>query len=170
MQLSRKEFLTVTTIGALGSVAAASVFDRAEAGPRVDTDPLPTDEKKGNDIKGITSAVVDFIATADLRAFSPDVIGMGRRCLIDGLGVILAGSTVHGSGIVRDYVKSATEKAEATVLGPETFVASSALAALANGASGHAMDWDDTQLSRLPGGWLSLSVCRSPAPSFLRLF
>jgi 2-methylcitrate dehydratase PrpD len=150
VHLTRKQFLDLTALGALGSGAAGSMRDRLEAHPLVDTAAPSVDEKKGNDIKGITSAVVDFITTANLQTFPPDVVGMGKRCLIDGFGVVLAGSTVRGSAIVREYVKAATEKSEASVLGPKTFAASAALAALANGASGHAMDWDDTQLSTTP--------------------
>ena len=75
---------------------------------------------------------------------------MAKRCLIDGFGVILAGSTVRGSAIVRQYIKATTDKKDATALGPEKLMATAALAALANGASGHAMDYDDTQLSTTP--------------------
>ena len=79
-----------------------------------------------------------------------DVRLQAKRCLIDGLGCVLAGSTVHGSAIVRDFVKASGARAEATVLGPEGIAATAAQAALANGASGHAMDYDDTQLSTTP--------------------
>jgi 2-methylcitrate dehydratase PrpD len=91
--------------------------------------------------------VVDFITKARLQEFSSDVIAAGKRCVIDGLGVTLAGSTTRGSGILRDYVRLGDQAADATVLGPEAFRASSASAALLNGASGHALDFDDTQLS-----------------------
>src|SRR5204862_269181 len=72
------------------------------------------------------------------------------RCLIDGFGVILAGATVHGSAIVREHVKASASRAESTLLGPERMSATAAQAALANAASGHAMDYDDTQLSTTP--------------------
>ena len=39
---------------------------------------------------------------------------------------------------------------ESTVFGPAKLLATAAQAALANGASGHAMDYDDTQLSSTP--------------------
>ena len=73
-----------------------------------------------------------------------------KRCLIDGFGVVLAGATVHGSAIVREQIKASGAQNGATVLGPEKIVATAAHAALANGASGHAMDYDDTQLSTTP--------------------
>jgi 2-methylcitrate dehydratase PrpD len=97
-----------------------------------------------------TRAVVDFITKARWSDFPADAIALAKRCVIDGIGVTLAGSSTHGSAILREYVRSNTECAEATVLGIESFRCSAASAALANGASGHAMDFDDTQLSASP--------------------
>ena len=94
----------------------------------------------------VTGDVVRFI-TRDRFDFPPEAIRLAKRCVIDGLGVMLAGSTTRGSGIVHDYVRSSQGVGEATVLGSNTFKTSAAAAALANGASGHALDWDDTQLS-----------------------
>jgi 2-methylcitrate dehydratase PrpD len=97
--------------------------------------------------------VVDFIIRTRFEQIPERAIVEAKRCLIDGLGVVLAGSTVRGSMIVRDYVRSGgdpTTGGGATILGPDRMSASAAHAALANGASGHAMDYDDTQLSNAP--------------------
>jgi 2-methylcitrate dehydratase PrpD len=63
---------------------------------------------------------------------------------------MLAGSTMHGSALIRDYVRSVSEKKEATAIGADAFATSAAQAALINAGSGHAMDYDDTQLSTTP--------------------
>ena len=97
-----------------------------------------------------TDAVVDFITRVRWADFPPEAVALGKRCVIDGAGVVLAGSTTRGSGILRDYIRANYAGADATVLGSETFRSSAAAAALANGASGHAMDFDDTQLSSSP--------------------
>lgn len=94
-----------------------------------------------------TQAVVDFIGHVRLKELPPDVIAVGKRCVLDGLGVMVAGSTTRGSEILRDYVRQSDRSAEATVFGPQSVRASAASAALLNGASGHALDYDDTQLS-----------------------
>src|SRR5688500_8132282 len=94
-----------------------------------------------------TAAVVDFITQARWPDFPPQAVALAKRCVIDGVGVMLAGSTTRGSGILRDYIRTSDETSEATVFAPEAFRTSAASAALANGASGHAMDFDDTQLS-----------------------
>jgi 2-methylcitrate dehydratase PrpD len=103
-----------------------------------------------NQLGGTTRAVVDFITRARWQSFPDDAVGIAKRCVIDGLGVILAGSTTTGSTILRDHVRATNAGAGATVLADRPFQTSAPAAALANGASGHAMDWDDTQLSTTP--------------------
>ena len=94
-----------------------------------------------------TGAVVEFITQARWRDFPPDAIALAKRCVIDGLGVMLAGSTTRGSAILREHIRAGGGSAEATVLAQEPFRTSVRAAALLHGASGHAMDFDDTQLS-----------------------
>ncbi len=106
--------------------------------------------KDRGSLTSATKAVVDFIIQSDLESFPKEAVGQAKRCLIDGLGVILAGSTDESSIILRNQVRSQGGRKEATVLGTETFRAPAALAARANGTSGHAMDYDDTQLSNSP--------------------
>src|SRR5205085_2232316 len=111
----------------------------------------PTPKKlEGAAIKGATAAVTKFIVETRLSAMPAEVVEQGKRCLVDGIGVVLAGSTMHGSAIIRDYVRGVSEKKEATAVGAEGFMASAASAALINAGSGHAMDYDDTQLSTTP--------------------
>ncbi|MGH7364394.1 MAG: MmgE/PrpD family protein, partial [Candidatus Methylomirabilales bacterium] len=66
--------------------------------------------------------------------------------LLDGLGVTLAGSTEKGSRILQGHLREAGGKKEASVLGTRLLLPAH-MAALANGAAGHAMDYDDTQLA-----------------------
>src|SRR4051812_36671336 len=103
-----------------------------------------------NEQRSVTEAVARFITTTHKQDIPADSVALTKRCVIDGLGVILAGSTTPGSAIVRDYIRTRDGVAEATVFGSEPFRTGAASAALANGASGHAMDWDDTQLSTTP--------------------
>src|SRR4051794_135126 len=87
---------------------------------------------------GATAAVADFICRTPAGAFSDRAIAEAKRCLIDGFGVILAGATVEGSRIVRDYVKASSASGVSTILGAARTASSAAAAALANAASGHA--------------------------------
>jgi 2-methylcitrate dehydratase PrpD len=94
-----------------------------------------------------TEAVVDFIAGARWPDFPSDAVSLAKRCVIDGLGVMLAGSATRASAILREYTRAGDGRADATVFAPEPFRTGAASAALLNGTSGHALDWDDTQLS-----------------------
>jgi 2-methylcitrate dehydratase PrpD len=94
-----------------------------------------------------TGAVVEFIGAARFDGFPREAIAIAKRCIIDGLGVLLAGSTQAAGEILRAHVGGADTRDESTVLGPAPFKTGAASAALANGTSGHALDWDDTQLA-----------------------
>jgi 2-methylcitrate dehydratase PrpD len=98
----------------------------------------------------VTQAVVDFVTNASIDSFPEDVIEQGKRCVVDGIGVTLAGSVSSAGEIVRQQIKTMSSQGNATVLGPEHLSVPAALAARANGLAGHALDFDDTQLSRYP--------------------
>jgi 2-methylcitrate dehydratase PrpD len=98
----------------------------------------------------VTDAVVEFIASTAFDALPAAAVGTGKRCIIDGLGVMLAGSTQEAGRILREYVQETDGLAEATAFGPRAFRTGAASAALVNGTSGHALDWDDTQLAASP--------------------
>jgi 2-methylcitrate dehydratase PrpD len=94
-----------------------------------------------------TGAVVDFVRGTRFPAFPAEAVAIAKRCIIDGLAVTLAGSTQDAGEIVRAHVQATDTRADATVLGRKPFKTGTGAAALANGTSGHALDWDDTQLA-----------------------
>jgi 2-methylcitrate dehydratase PrpD len=94
-----------------------------------------------------TGAVVEFISRARLAEFPSDAVAIAKRCIIDGLGVLLAGSTQDAGRILCEHVRGADARSDATVFGLAPFKTGAAAAALVNGTSGHALDWDDTQLA-----------------------
>jgi 2-methylcitrate dehydratase PrpD len=151
MRLNRKQFLELVASGAAASVAAVTVGGASEA--RAQTASGASAAKKevrGTAIKGTTAAVQHFIATSSLREMPADVVAQGKRCMIDGFGVLLAGSAADGSRILRQYAMKSSGSKESTVLGREPISVSAAHAALANAGSAHALDYDDTQLSTTP--------------------
>ncbi|MBZ5557332.1 MAG: MmgE/PrpD family protein [Acidobacteriia bacterium] len=135
--MTREQFLKLCATGTVGALAAPVAAARQPSTPRA----FPA---------GVTAAVVAFIQQSRFDRMPANAIAEAKRCLVDGFGVILAGATVRGSAIVRDYVKATSAQGASTVLGPDRMSAAAAHAALANGASGHAMDYDDTQLSTTP--------------------
>ncbi len=97
-----------------------------------------------------TEAVVEFVTGSTLKGMPGEALSVARQCVTDGLGVILAGSTTVGSAILRDYVRTTAGASEATTFGAGVLRCGAAAAALVNAAAGHAMDYDDTQLSSTP--------------------
>jgi 2-methylcitrate dehydratase PrpD len=141
MRLNRKQFLQVTAVSLAGGVRLSAQTSSPVRAKK---------EVRGNAIKGTTDAVRTFIASANLRQMPANVVSEGKRCLIDNVGVLLAGSTAEGSRILREYAQKSNGVKEATVLGRSPVMVSAAHAALANAGSAHALDYDDTQLSTTP--------------------
>ena len=111
-----------------------------------------------------TAAVADFIVETSLGDFSEALIAEGRRCVTDGVGVMLAGSADRCSGIVQEQIAAQGGHGEAAILGRSGFRAPAALAARANGTAGHAPDFDDTQLSNAPDRIFGLLTHPTVAP------
>ncbi len=95
---------------------------------------------------GVTAEIVSFVCKTKFNDIPEEVVGLARGFVLDGLGVILSGSTERGAKILHDYVRKMGGNKECTVFGAR-FKAPAPKAALSNGVSGHAMDYDDTQLS-----------------------
>lgn len=95
----------------------------------------------------ITEEVANFVVTVKNEDFPPEVQHIAKRCIIDGVGVILAGSTEPCAQILRNYVLSVEGKKESSIMGKGKIQGPTHFAALVNGTAGHAMDWDDTVLS-----------------------
>jgi len=99
---------------------------------------------------GVTEEVSGFIVSSGYECFPPKAVELAKRCIIDGLGVMVAGMREPSVQIVREYVHAAGGVQESTLLGRGRERAPAHLAALVNGIAGHAMDWDDTALSTTP--------------------
>ena len=95
---------------------------------------------------GVTAEIVSFVTRTKFNDVPEEIVGLAKGFVLDGLGVILAGTTERGSKILHAYVRQMGGKQECTILGTG-FKAPAPKAALSNGVSGHAMDYDDTQLS-----------------------
>jgi 2-methylcitrate dehydratase PrpD len=98
----------------------------------------------------ITDEVVAFVTEAAFSDFPAEAIRIGKRCILDGLGLMLAGSAQDCTRIVREFSLQDGQESRATAFGKHSVKLSATLAALVNGTAGHAMDWDDTQLSTTP--------------------
>ena len=91
-----------------------------------------------------------FIFALDFEDLPSKAVETAKRCVIDGTAAILAGSTEPCSDILRQYATVSGGHPEATTLGVDSIRVPLQTAALINGTAGHALDWDDTALSREP--------------------
>jgi len=93
---------------------------------------------------GLTRYVSEFIVNTKYEDIPEDVIALGKKTLLDGFGLALAGSASVVSPVVRQYIATLGITAKsATVVGTPMKVPPR-FAAFANGISIHADDYDDT--------------------------
>ena len=98
----------------------------------------------------ITVEIAEFIHGLKYDQLPSEALRIAKRCVLDGLGVILAGSDQKCTEIVRRTYETTTQTGDPTVFGRSVQTYSTPVAALINATAGHAMDWDDTQLSATP--------------------
>jgi 2-methylcitrate dehydratase PrpD len=91
-------------------------------------------------------ALAQFAACTPAEAIPGEALGRARRAFLDTLGVSLAGTREDASRIVAEMVREEAGSPEATVFG-RAFPAPAPAAALANGTSAHALDYDDVSAS-----------------------
>jgi 2-methylcitrate dehydratase PrpD len=95
---------------------------------------------------GVTQELTRFVARTRLQDVPAEVTRLALGFILDGLGVALAGQQEEGTRLILKYARRLGGPAEVPVLGtPYKLPVSHA--ALVNGVSAHAMDYDDTQLS-----------------------
>jgi 2-methylcitrate dehydratase PrpD len=126
-----------TGLSLFGNVASAS----AESSATASCSPVfPT-------AAGITRYIADFVFHTQLSGIPAEVIEFGKKSLLDGIGLALAGSMLRTAEILHTYMDSLEfGNRTATVIGksgklPPRF------AAFVNGVAIHVEDFDDTQLA-----------------------
>ena len=96
---------------------------------------------------GLTQYVGKFVASTKYQDIPQDIIELGKKSILDGLGLALAGSRAQTGAICREYIEHLGICAgKAAVIGSSQKT-SPRFAAFVNGVSIHADDFDDTQLS-----------------------
>ena len=100
--------------------------------------------------EGLTREVAAFIVGTAYGKLPEDVVELGKKSILDGLGLALSGTRAETGGITRAYLQSlGLSRGEATVIGT-AIKAPARFAAYANGIGIHADDYDDTQLAVAP--------------------
>jgi len=98
---------------------------------------------------GLTKYVSEFIVNTKYEDIPQDVLDLGKKSILDGFGLALAGSASEMGPLVREYLTNlgvSQGQGRASVIGTSMKTVPR-FAAFANGVSIHADDFDDTQLS-----------------------
>jgi 2-methylcitrate dehydratase PrpD len=102
-----------------------------------------------NELKTTTAAAafVENVAVDDLPS---EAVRIGIRCVLDGLGLYVAGSEEHSVGLLIEEAEHVGGRSEALLLGRGQTKVPAPMAARVLGTAGHAHDWDDSQVSYDP--------------------
>jgi 2-methylcitrate dehydratase PrpD len=103
------------------------------------------------DSASLTKDAVDFAVGLTYDAIPEAALKIARRCVLDGLAVMVGGSEQPALEVMARYIDRVGGTPDARLLGNANKKVPAHLAALWYGLAGHAMDWDDTQLSEGPG-------------------
>ena len=98
-------------------------------------------------VEGLTRQVAEFVVDAKLSDLPAEVVELGKKSILDGIGLALSGSVAKSGEHIRDYLTGlGIKEGPATVIGTSLKVPPR-FAAFANGVGIHADDYDDTQLA-----------------------
>jgi 2-methylcitrate dehydratase PrpD len=96
----------------------------------------------------VTRAMAEMVVALGPEHLSPQALELVTQAFVDCLGCMLAGARQPESQIARGWVEALGSAGEATLFGTGARAAA-APAALANGVSAHALDYDDFVLRRM---------------------
>jgi 2-methylcitrate dehydratase PrpD len=141
--MRRREF-GKTSLGLLGGALLVNRCEAAAAeSPAAPTAMPAVDFPK---TAGLTQYVGQFVLQTKYENIPAEVTELGKKSILDGFGLALAGSRSESGPISRKYIEQCGGNGKATVIGT-AMKTSSRFAALLNGISIHADDFDDTQLA-----------------------
>ena len=134
--MHRREFGKAT----LGTIASSSLLIPAKDAPLPSRDDFPQ-------VRGLTNYVGKFVVETNYEDVPARVIELGKKSILDGLGLALAGSGAQSGIICRQYLEHLGVCGGKATVAASTLRTSPRFAAWTNGVSIHADDFDDTQLS-----------------------
>lgn len=98
----------------------------------------------------ITERLAKFIENVTPDDLSDEAIKIGTRCVVDGVGLFVAGSDHETAEILAEVAAETGGVEEALLLGNGDKKVPAPLAARVLATSAHAHDWDDSQVSKDP--------------------
>ncbi len=112
----------------------------------------------------ITAAAAEFVQNLRYEDLNEEALHIARRCILDTMGLYVAGLTEHSIHILIEDAEDTGGRADATLLGAGKTKVPAPLAARVMGTAAHAHDWDDTQVSHDPDHVYGLLMHPSAPP------
>ncbi|HEX2931208.1 MAG TPA: MmgE/PrpD family protein [Candidatus Binatia bacterium] len=94
-----------------------------------------------------TAAAAEFVESVTFKNMPAEALRIGTRCLLDGLGLFVAGSEEHSVQILVEEAEQMGGRQDALLLSRGQAKVPAPSAARVLGTAGHAHDWDDSQVS-----------------------
>ena len=101
--------------------------------------------------KSLTMEASEFAHTLKYEHISDYALKITRRCILDGISVMIGGTEQDALNVMYKYIEGTNGSPQARLIGVKDKKFPAHLSALWHGLAGHAMDWDDTQVSYGPG-------------------
>jgi len=98
----------------------------------------------------MTADAASFVASLRYEDIPAAAIGIGTRCVIDGLGLCVFGTTDEAVRILVSEARAQGGRADALLLGAGRRKVPVSIAARVLATAGHVHDWDDSQVSNDP--------------------
>jgi 2-methylcitrate dehydratase PrpD len=127
-------------------VGVTLMVDQRILGTQGQTQPTLSGKSSIGD-SGLTKYVAEFVLNLKYEDIPADVVSMGKKSILDGFGLALAGSMAESGSISRKYAENFASPREISTLIGSAAKSSPRFAAFVNGVSIHADDFDDTQLA-----------------------
>jgi 2-methylcitrate dehydratase PrpD len=162
--MKRRDFLR----SAAGAGAALGVVGTSAPTLTSAETPQACAEPSFPQVQKVTAHVAEFVVNLKFADIPAESLELGKKSILDGLGLALSGSKAETWGLIQEYVKSFgfPPSKGAAVLGSAVRLPAR-FAAFANGVAIHVDDFDDTQLAgakdRVYGLLVHPTVCVLPA-------
>lgn len=112
----------------------------------------------------VTSQAVKFVETVEFEDIPREVLLIGTRCILDGMGLLVAGTNESSVKILTSDAREQGGSEDALLLGHGKQKVPAAVAARVLGTAAHAHDWDDSQVSIDPDHMYGLLSHPTTAP------
>lgn len=121
--------------------SAAALFNKPGGGT------ADANQKSFPEATGLTKYIAQFVLNSKYEDIPSDVLALGKKSILDGFGLALAGSVAESGPISRKYIQSlGLCEGKSTVIG-SSLKSAPRFTTFVNGISMHADDFDDTQLA-----------------------